>query len=87
VARPRLLITLGAEVAGVIRGVTSPNAQVRLLAPHVESVSIGRLTVPTIHCAHPGILMRPAPTNNWPDQHRNLFLPAIRAFLGRQSAT
>lgn len=84
VARPTLLITLGSEVAGVIRGVTSPSAQVRLLVPRVESLSIGGVTVPAIHCAHPGILMRPAPRNDWPEQHRKSFVPVMRDFLSSE---
>jgi uracil-DNA glycosylase len=80
-ARPKLVITLGSEVAGILRGVRPAGAQVRLLVPRVESLSIGGVTVATIHCAHPGILMRPGPTNSWPEQHRNVFVPAIRNFL------
>jgi uracil-DNA glycosylase len=80
-ARPRLLITLGAEVAGVLRGVDSTAAQTRLLEPLVSELTLGSTTVPAIHCAHPGILMRPQARNPWPDAHRNNFLPAIQAFL------
>jgi uracil-DNA glycosylase len=85
-ARPRLVITLGAEVEGAIRGISVPAAQTRLLQPVVSNVAIGPITVPAIHCAHPGILMRPQARNPWPDAHRNEFIPAIRAFLGRSGA-
>jgi uracil-DNA glycosylase len=80
-ARPRLLITLGSEVAGIVRGVRSTGAQVGLLTPRAEPLSVGNVTVPTIHCAHPGILMRPGTRNRWPEQHRELFVPAMREFL------
>jgi uracil-DNA glycosylase len=85
-ARPRLMITLGAEVAGAVRGVDSKAAQTRLLEPVVRDVTIGATTVPAIHCAHPGILMRPQPRNPWPDVHRSDFVPAIRAFLDSKDA-
>lgn len=80
-AKPVLLITLGSEVAGVLRGVHNTDAQVRLLVPSIEPLSIGQTTVSTIHCAHPGILMRPGPSNPWPNKHRDKFLPALREFL------
>lgn len=80
------MITLGAEVAGALRGVDSASAQVRLLQPVVAEVKIGTATVPTVHCAHPGILMRSQPRNPWPDAHRNQFIPAIRAFLSSAEA-
>jgi len=79
-ARPRLLITLGAEVAGVIRGERGSRSQVRLLVPEVHEATIGRARVPTIHCPHPGILMRGESTP-WPSLHRKQFIPAIRRHL------
>ena len=79
-ARPRLLITLGAEVAGVVRGESRRSAQVRLLMPEIGQVLIGRTRVPAIHCPHPGILMRGSSTP-WAARHRRFFLPAIRAYL------
>jgi uracil-DNA glycosylase len=81
-ARPRLVITLGAEVAGVVRGVNPGNRQTALLKPKVEDVEIAGYSVPTIHCAHPGILMRPSEQNAWPSRHNEEFLPVIRRFLG-----
>lgn len=80
-ARPKLLITLGSEVAGILRGVKSADARTRLLVARVEPRSIEGVSVPTIHCAHPGILMRTGPRNPWPDRHRNKFIPAIREAL------
>ena len=81
-ARPRLVITLGAEVAGVLRGVRSERAQVKLLAPNVSELRVGDVVVQTMHCAHPGILMRRGTTKNpWPECHKKEFLPALKRAL------
>jgi len=77
-ARPKLIITLGAEVAGVIHGVRSQAAQVKLLRPEVLSLTIEGVTAQVIHCAHPGILMRRADNNQWPERHVREFLPKIK---------
>lgn len=81
-ARPRLVITLGAEVAGVVHGIRPGNQQTALLKPQVEEVDIAGYAVPTIHCAHPGILMRPSVRNTWPYRHKEEFVPVVRRFLG-----
>lgn len=86
-AKPILLITLGIEVAGILRGVHRASDQVHLLTPRVQPLSVGCMTVPTIHCAHPGILMRPGPTNPWPGKHGDAFLPTIREFLLTRKTT
>ena len=83
-AKPRLIITLGAEVAGVVMGQSQASSQVRLLIPEVHEARIGRTTVAIIHCAHPGILMRGNSTP-WLSRHRRQFLPAIRRYLRRNS--
>lgn len=77
-AKPKLMITLGREVAGVLHGVKSPIAQNNLLKPEVSSVIIGRIEVPVVHCAHPGILIRKGPRNPWPNRHQNEFIPTLR---------
>lgn len=79
-ANPQLLITLGAEVAGVLHNESRPAAQSRLLVPRVEDLQVGQITVPTIHCAHPGNLMRSA-SNPWLLRHRSEFIPAMRMWL------
>jgi uracil-DNA glycosylase len=79
-AKPRLLITLGAEVAGVVAGHRGTASQVRLLIPEVREARIGQTRVPTIHCPHPGVLMRGNVTQ-WPIRHRKEFLPAIQMYL------
>lgn len=75
-AEPRLVVTLGREVAGVLKGVRSPPAQSALLAPTVTKLHIGGLSVPCMHCAHPGILMRPA--FGWRARHEGEFVPALQ---------
>lgn len=80
-AQPRLVITLGSEVAGIVRGVAAAASRVALLQASVELFSWGSLEVPTIHCAHPGILMRPAGRNPWPERHRSQFIGVMNQHL------
>ena len=75
-AKPRLVVTLGREVAGVLRDVRSSTAQTALLVPAIQEMVIGGTPWPVIHCAHPGILMRPS--SGWPARHETEFLPALR---------
>ena len=82
--KPRLVVTLGREVAGVLHGVRSPPAQSALLVPAVTELCLGGMTLPTVHCAHPGILMRSAPSRsrvtspNWRARHETEFISALR---------
>ncbi|HHH31150.1 MAG TPA: hypothetical protein ENK57_22765 [Polyangiaceae bacterium] len=90
VARPRLLLTLGREVAGIVRGVKGDKARNRLLGAPVEPVRFGSVEVPTAHLAHPGILMRPT-GKHWKRAHLEERVPLLRRFmraegLGRRSA-
>lgn len=87
VAKPSLMITLGAEVAGVVRGVTGSAAQTRLLTPEVMELEVGAQRVKAVHCAHPGILMRFGDRNPWPQRHTDEFLPVLRAALASNSAS
>jgi hypothetical protein len=80
-AQPKLIISLGAEVAGVLRGVKPGAKQTALLQPEVKALEIDGISVPTIHCAHPGILMRPSDRNLWPERHKYEFIPAIQKHL------
>lgn len=75
-AKPCLVVTLGSEVAGVLRGVRSSRAQTALLVPEETELSIGSATVPTMHCPHPGLLMRSE--RKWIDRFQQEFLPALR---------
>ena len=77
-AKPRLVVTLGMEVAGVLRNARSPRAQRALLVPTVTELCIGGMTLPAMHCAHPGILMRGPGTSSWPERHKAEFIPALR---------
>jgi uracil-DNA glycosylase len=78
IARPKLVVTLGAEVAGVLHGVKSAPAQTKLISPEVRDVEFGSVSARTIHCAHPGILMRKDGRNPWPKRHEDEFVPALR---------
>jgi uracil-DNA glycosylase len=77
-AQPRLLITLGNEVAGVLHNVRSASAQTKLLKPEIRLTKIGTIEVPAVHCAHPGILMRRGGDNPWPERHNRRFVPFLR---------
>lgn len=79
VAKPSFVITLGAEVAGIMRGVRPATAQSNLLVPAVSSLSVGKTSISVMHCAHPGILMRSDPRNPWPARHDREFLRALKA--------
>lgn len=81
VAQPKLMITLGAEVAGILHGIKVPAQQVALLEPKVSRVSLGGPTVDTIHCAHPGILMRKRIGEGWLKRHEDEFIGEISAHL------
>lgn len=82
VAQPRLVVTLGAEVAGVLHGRRSAAAQKALLQPEVIDLAISGREYRGVHCAHPGILMREAPKNPWPRRHREEFVPVLRQAWG-----
>ena len=57
-AAPKVVITLGAEVAGILRGVKSPAKRTELLGGHLQHFTLGGHSYPCIHLAHPGIIMR-----------------------------
>lgn len=77
-AQPQILITLGNEVAGVLRGVKSNRNQSRLLVPEISDLTIGETTVRAIHCPHPGILIR---NHDWLILLRNEFIPLLKQEL------
>ena len=78
IAKPRFLIALGGEVAGILNGITSKAAQTNLLKPGVSTYTLGKVSVPVMYCAHPGNLMRTSDKNPWPDRHKKEFLPALK---------
>ena len=53
----------------------------KLLAPNVSELTVGDVVVQTMHCAHPGILMRRGTKNPWPERHKKEFLPALKRAL------
>lgn len=78
-AQPRLVITLGAEVAGMLQGAKGQRKRNALLGGDVKELQLGALSCPTIHLAHPGIVMRPASERNpWPRLHREIHIPQAR---------
>lgn len=71
VARPHLLLTLGSEVAGIVRGLSGQRRRNTLLGPTISVLTVGAIDVPTVHLAHPGIVMRGngGGRNPWPAAH------------------
>ena len=53
-AKPRLVVTLGMDVAGALTGRRSAGAQRQLLAPRVVPLDVGGSSFSAMHCAHPG---------------------------------
>lgn len=79
VAKPRLIITLGTEVAGILRGVRGRKSRNELISGKIQELHIDKNEYPAIHFAHPGIIMRPATTNNkWPILHQENHIPEAR---------
>jgi hypothetical protein len=71
-AAPRLLVTLGSEIAGVLRSVRGQQRRNQLLTGVPLDISLGEHTIPAVHLAHPGILMRKGDSerNRWPAEHQ-----------------
>ena len=70
-ARPKIVITLGSEVAGILQDVDGQKQRNALLGGDRKNVTICGNTYPAVHFAHPGIVMRPATQRNrWPDLHK-----------------
>lgn len=70
IANPKAILTLGTEVAGMLRGVEGGSKRNALLNKEKREVTIGNWTGDCYHFAHPGILMRSGQGNNpWPQLH------------------
>jgi uracil-DNA glycosylase len=72
-AKPRLVITLGREVAGIVTGTKGDEARTSLLGGRVVRKMIGKVEVDVAHLAHPGIVMRAGDDggrNPWPELNR-----------------
>ena len=82
VAQPRLIITLGADVAGILRGVQGRESRNDLISGKIQDLSVGDQKHQVIHLAHPGIVMRPASAKNrWPILHREKHVPEARTAI------
>ena len=79
IARPRVVITLGNEVAGVLRNVKATRRRNDLLRGDLQEITVGGKPYPAIHLAHPGSVMRTATEHNpWPRLHREKHVPIAR---------
>lgn len=82
IAGPRIVITLGSEVAGLLQGVKGQKGRNALLGGDLKEVQVEGKAYPVIHLAHPGIVMRPATERNrWPHLHRVEHIPLAREVL------
>ena len=78
------MITLGAEVAGVLQGVSGRRKRNALLGGDLKEIQLGAVGYPAIHLAHPGIVMRAASERNpWPRLHRERHIPEAREVVER----
>jgi hypothetical protein len=88
-ARPTLMITLGAETAGLLCGVRSQEQRNALLGQEPSNVKVGEVEALTVHLAHPGIVMRKGGDegrNPWPKRHTDEHIPALRRWLAGRNA-
>ncbi len=70
-ASPKLIITLGREVAGIVRGVSEDRARNELLGGSIHEGVFEGIPVKWVHLPHPGIVMRKGSDSNpWPERHR-----------------
>jgi uracil-DNA glycosylase len=78
-AQPCLVITLGAEVAGILRQIKGSKKRNALLGGQVRPLELVGETYQVAHLAHPGIVMRPESERNpWPRLHQEEHIPALR---------
>lgn len=83
-ARPRLVITLGVEVAGVLQDVRGLEASQALLGGQVQDLWLGETVYPVIHLADPELVTEPVSEDNpWPRLHWEEHLPVARTVVGR----
>lgn len=84
IAKPQVIITLGAEVAGILQRVKGSKKRNALLGGDFKELVIDSMIFPVIHFAHPGIVMRaPSERNPWPRFHREEHIPAARKVLDK----
>jgi uracil-DNA glycosylase len=83
-AQPRLVITLGSEVAGILQSVTGQKRRNELLGGDLKEFNLGAVTYPVLHMAHPGIVMRNASERNpWPRLHWEKHIPEAKKALSQ----
>ncbi|ABS25286.1 uracil-DNA glycosylase family protein [Anaeromyxobacter sp. Fw109-5] len=87
-SKPKLVITLGAEVAGIVTRTSGVAARTRLLGGDVRRLRIGDVEVDVAHLPHPGIVMREAKdagaaTNPWPERNKG-FVAVLGTWLRDQ---
>lgn len=80
-ARPRLVITLGAEVAGILQNVPGIETGQALLDGNLQDVWLGETVYPTIHLAAPNQVLRSG--SEAYRLHWQTHLPAAREVVGR----
>jgi uracil-DNA glycosylase len=84
-ARPRLVITLGAEVAGVLQDVPGIERKGTLLGGHVQDIWLGETVYPALHLAAPHEVLRP--NSEAYRLHWQAHLPEAQEIVGRLVAT
>ena len=87
---PKLVITLGAEVAGVITKTRGDVARNKLLGGEVKRIRIGQAEVDAAHLPHPGIVMREAKdgvdsTNPWPALNKQFITKLVEWLKNQRS--
>lgn len=83
-ARPRLVITLGAEVARVLQDLRSPVSSASLLGGELTDLWLGERVYPVIHLAQPQVVGSPAAKDNlFRRLHWEEHLPAARRVVER----
>jgi hypothetical protein len=81
IASPRVIITLGREVAGIVRGVKDDDERNCLLGGSIKEFSFAGKNYRWIHLPHPGIVMRGgSEKNTWPERHEE-FCAQVRASI------
>ena len=81
-AKPKVIMTLGAEVAGILQKVKTPIKRNLLLGGDIKEVELCASKYPVIHFAHPGIVMRAASERNpWPRLHGEVHISEAKRSL------
>lgn len=79
-AKPKIVITLGSEVAGFLQHVKGQKQRNELIGGDIKEFAINNTHFPVLHLAHPGIVMRPESDRNpWPGLHKQHIVEAQAA--------